>query len=82
MDSWHNIFITDKTGVKFFNTVASPMSTDSEIKNLMRHLNAIKENQKYLPSIDSKTAILMLDNTQFQSIDDIMNDDLLLELLG
>lgn len=84
MSDWHNIYLTDKTGQKFFNTTASPMSTMSEIRNITRHLDAIKAgNQNYINvKIDKESAVLMLDGTPYQSIDDILDDDLLNELLG
>lgn len=84
MNGWHSIYITDCTGSKFFNTQASPMSTASEIKNLKRHLEAIKAGDKSYAKvgIDKKTATLMLDDTPYQTIDDILDDDLLAELLG
>ena len=84
MDNWHNIYITDCTGKKFFNTNASPMSTMSEIRNLKRHLEAIKSgNLAYARvGIDKDTAVLMLDDTPYQSMDDILDDDLLNDLMS
>lgn len=84
MSDWHNIYLTDKTGQKFFNTTASPMSTMSEIHNMTRHLDAIKAGNKAYSNvkIDKESAVLMLDGTPYQSIDDILDDDLLNELLG
>lgn len=84
MNDWHSIYITDCTGNKFFNTQASPMSTASEIKNLTRHLEAIKAGSEIYAKvgIDKETAKLMLDDTPYQTIDDILDDDLLAELLG
>jgi hypothetical protein len=84
MDNWHNIYITDCTGKKFFNTNASPLSTMSEIRNLKRHLDAIKAGKLAYVSVgvDKDTAILMLDDTPYQSIDDILDDDLLNDLMS
>lgn len=84
MNDWHNVYITDKTGQKFFNTQASPMSTMSEIRNLTRHLDAIKanSNQYAKVGIDSETAVLMLDGEEYKSIDSILDDDLLEELFN
>ena len=83
MNNWHNVYITDKTGNKFFNTSASPMSTMSEIRNLTRHLEAIKAgNAAYVKvGIDQATAKLMLDGEPWQSMDQILDDELLAELL-
>lgn len=81
MDTWHNIYITDKTGKKFFNTNASPMSTASEIRNLTRHLEAIKANKKGYEFVDTNTAVLMLDNTPYGAVT-YSDDELLNELFG
>ena len=82
MNDWHTIYITDKTGKKFFNTNASPMSTMSGIRNLKRHLEAIKSgNPSYAKvSVDQATAVLMLDGQPYQSMEEILDDDLLKEL--
>jgi uncharacterized protein YqgV (UPF0045/DUF77 family) len=84
MDNWHNIYITDCTGKKFFNTNASPMSTMSEIRNLKRHLDAIKSGKLAYArvGIDKDTAVLMFDDTPYQSMDDILDDDLLNDLMS
>ena len=80
--TWHNLHITDKTGKKFFNTDASPMSTMSEIRNLQRHLEAIKANAKGYEFVDSASATLMLDREPYGTMMyDILDDDLLAELL-
>lgn len=82
MDNWHNVYITDKTGKKFFNTSASPMSTMSEIRNLTRHLEAIKLGDEAYAKvgIDQATVKLMLDDEPYQSMEEILDDDLLAEL--
>lgn len=82
MNTWHTIYITDCTGKKFFNTQASPMSTASEIKNISRHLDAIKAGKKGYEFIDSKSAQLMLDDSPYMSVNDICDDDLFNELFG
>ena len=83
---WHNIYITDKTGQKFFNCNASPMSTMSEICNLTRHLDAIKRGDKAYANVkvDQASAMLMLDNEPYKALDDILDDDdaLLAEIMG
>ena len=80
MNDWHNVYITDKTGQKFFTTNANPMSAMSEIRNLTRHLEAIKANSKGYEFVDSTSAMLMLDGEPYGMIDDILDDDLLAEL--
>lgn len=82
MNDWHNVYITDRTGKKFFNTQASPMSTMSEIRNLTRNMEAVKAGSKGYGFIDKQSARLMLDDEPYQSMDDILDDDALLgELL-
>lgn len=83
-NDWHSIYITDKSGKKFFNTTASPMSTPSEIRNLQRHLVAIKANDKGYTNVqcDPFTAVLMLDGSPYMSLDNLLSDDDLLSLLG
>lgn len=84
MTTWHTIYITDCTGKKFFNTQTSPMSTASEIKNISRHLDGIKAGSKAYDKvgIDKASAVLMLDDSPYQTIDDICDDDLFNELFG
>lgn len=81
-NDWHTIYITDCTSKKFFNTQASPMSTASEIKNISRHLEVIKAGKNGYAFIDKASAQLMLDGSPYQTIDDILDDDLLNELFG
>ena len=80
MTTWHNVYITDKTGQKFFNTNASPMSTMSEIKNLTRHIDAIKSGSKGYDFIDKETAQLMLDGTPYGIVSDAELDNIFDEL--
>lgn len=85
MSDWHNVYITDKTGNKFWNETVCPSGTMSAIRNLTRHLEAIKANNPAYAKvgIDSASAVLMLDGEPYQSIDDILDDDdLLAELLS
>lgn len=86
MSDWHNIYITDKTGAKFFNTTASPMSTMSEIRNLKRHVEQAKAypHMYYDAGIDVPSMVLMLDGTpweaQYEGPLDMDADALLAEL--
>ena len=59
------------------------MSTMSEIRNLTRHLEAVKAGSAAYANvgIDQATAKLMLDGEQWQSMDQILDDELLEELL-
>ena len=84
---WSNVYITDKSGKKFWNTMVDPTGVMSEVRNLTRHLEAIKANhhshQKV--GVDKGSVKLMIDGNEYLSMDDIMNeisdDDLLAELM-
>lgn len=77
---WHNMYITDKSGGKFFNTTASPGSTMSEIKNLKQHLRQAKKDPSYYSFIDVESAVIILDGVPYSepTADDV--DQLLKEL--
>jgi len=79
-NDWHNIYITDKSGRKMWNTTASPMSTQSEIKNLKRHLEMAAKHPAHYPSLDLATAVLMLDGETYGEALTISDDELLSEL--
>jgi len=83
-NDWHTIHITDKTGALFFKVTASPMATMSEIRNTTKHIEAIKAGHPVYSKvgIDAESAVLMLDGTPYQTMNDILDDDLLNELLG
>lgn len=76
MENWNTIYITDKNGGKFFNTVASPMSTSSEIKNLTHHIEQAKRYPAHYKFLDAATARLVV-NEEVE-----MSDDELLKELG
>lgn len=81
MNEWHTLYITDKTGKKFFNTTASPMSTMSEIRNLKRHIEQAKARPNlYANLFDVATAVIMLDDVPYSEPEDMSDDDLLKEL--
>jgi hypothetical protein len=40
--NWTELQITDKTGKVGWKTAASPVSVNSEVKNLMRHVEGIR----------------------------------------
>lgn len=67
MQDWHHISITDKTGKEFFKTVASPMSTMSEIKNLGKHLAAAKANSMGYAFLDIDSAYIVLDGVPYNA---------------
>lgn len=80
-NTWHNIYITDKSGRKMWNTTASPMSTMSEIKNLQRHLKAAAKYPEHYKTLDLDTAVIMLDGSVYGEAL-TMTDDELLTALG
>ncbi len=80
-NAWHNIYITDKSGRKMWNTTASPMSTMSEVKNMQRHLTAAAKNPEHYRNLDLATAVIMLDGTVYGEAL-TMTDDELLSALG
>jgi hypothetical protein len=77
-ETWRNVYITDKSGEKTWNTTASPMSTISEIRNLKRHLELAKEFPQNYRFLDLATAVIMLDGQPYQMPD----DELLAELFA
>jgi hypothetical protein len=83
-NDWHNVYITDKSGKKFFNASTSPMATFSEIKNLKRHLEQAKTMPQHYKFLDVATAVIMLDGTVYSepSASDIDVDAMLDELDG
>jgi hypothetical protein len=80
-NQWHNIYITDKSGRKMWNTTASPMSAMSEIKNLQGHLKAAAKHPEHYKNLDLETAVIMLDGTVYGEAL-TMSDDELLAALG
>ena len=74
---WHNVYITDKSGRKMWDTTASPMSTASEIRNLKRHLEAAIKNPEAYRFLDLDTAVIMLDGEPYGG-PQVMTDDQLL----
>ena len=79
-NDWHAIHITDITGAEFFKCVASPMSTESEIKNLKKHLNAAQKNPSAYKFLDVATAKIVLDGSDYGVSVDIDYDAMLAEL--
>jgi hypothetical protein len=77
---WHNIYITDKSGRKMWNTTASPMSTISEIRNLKQHLTAAAKHPEQYPSLDLATAVIMLDGEPYGEPLTMTDDEFLKEL--
>lgn len=70
MNNWNELHITDKTGQQWFKTIASPMSTDPEMRNLYRKI----PNCSF---IDQATAEVVINGASIQSVLDMSDDDLL-----
>lgn len=79
---WHNVYITDKTGEKRFNTIASPSSTMSEIRNLQSHLREAKKRPQMYKFLDIESAMIMIDGEQYKESLTTDDFDLLGELFG
>jgi len=81
MAVWHNAYITDKNKAKRFNTTATGFGIQSELKNLQRHIDNAKKFPQHYTFLDAETAYIMLDGEKYgQTLDDILDDDLLNEL--
>lgn len=65
MEQWHEIFITDKTGGKFFKGSTSPLSTMSEIRNLKQHLRQAEKYPQHYKFLDLATAFIVLDGEKY-----------------
>lgn len=78
-NNWHNVYVTDKTGVKMWNTTASPMSTPSEVRNLSRHIEQARKHPERYKFLDVATAVVMVDG---QAPVEMSNDELLTELMA
>lgn len=81
-NTWHNIYITDKTGMEHFKTLASPMSTMSELRNLQRHLEQAKQRPMAYTFLDVATAVIMLDGLPYGVPVSGLDADAMLKELG
>lgn len=72
------VYITDKSGEKFFNTVCSAYHTDSEVKNMKYHLSNANHKPSLYDFLDIETAKIVVDS----DLDKITDDELLAELGG
>lgn len=73
--SWNNIYISDKSGKRFFNTTASPCATISEITNLKNHIRLAKKYPQHYGFLDADTAEVFLNGEQYTGIN-ISADDM------
>jgi hypothetical protein len=79
-NDWHEIHVSDKTGGVFFKTVASPMATESEIKNLKSHIKAAKQYRAHYSFLDADSAHIVLDGERYDDASEMSLDDILAEL--
>jgi hypothetical protein len=63
--TWNNVYITDISGKKFFDTIASPLSTMSEIKNLTKHMDNAKKYPLSYKFLNTDTMQLMLNGEPY-----------------
>jgi hypothetical protein len=82
--NWTELQITDKTGkVGWKTSASSPMSLNSEVKNLMRHVKAIRaSNPAYANAgFDAESVCIQIDGSTYE--ENLSNSDLaLLDELG
>lgn len=81
--NWTELNITDKTGKVGWKTTASPMSLNSEVKNLMRHVKGIRaKNPAYANAgFDAESVCLQIDRETYgETLSD--SDLALLNALG
>jgi hypothetical protein len=81
--NWTELQITDKTGKVGWKTEASPMSVNSEVKNLMRHVEAIRaKNPAYSNAgFDAGSICIQIDGSTYE--ENLSDSDLaLLDALG
>jgi hypothetical protein len=71
------LYITDKTGKKFWNTSVSVEWSQGERNNLNRHLQAIKNGNRNYAFVDAATAAIVEETDECQ----MMTDDELLAAL-
>ena len=78
------VYITDKTGDKFFKTLCSTQYSSSEVHNMNCHINQAKQYPDHYKFLDIATAVVKCDayGEQDEPLDFDMSDDELLELLG
>lgn len=74
------VYITDKTGKRFFNTNCSVEYKQPEIRNLQRHLDQAKKYPQHYHFLDIPTARIVDESAG--DIDFNMPDEQLLKELG
>ena len=77
---WSNVYITDKTGKKFFNNISSPMATIGAIRDLSRHIENSKKYPAQYHFLDIPTAQVMVNGVPYGYENNMSADELLAEL--
>ena len=81
--NWTKLQITDKTGRVGWKIAASPMSVNSEVKNLMRHVKAIRaSNPAYASAgFNAESVCIQIDGSTYE--ENLSDSDIaLLDELG
>lgn len=81
-ENWNHLYVTDKTGKWFWPTIASPLGTMSEIRNLKRLVKAAKAKPERYRFLDAPTAVLMLNDLPYSDAQECDDAQLLAELEG
>lgn len=79
------VYITDKTGKKFFNTLCSTAYAMSEVRNLNKKLDEAKQYPQIYKFLDIETAKVICDGEcgdYLPKVDFNMSDEELLKSLG
>ena len=76
------VYITDKTGNKFFNTICSEQYHMSEVRNLTKKLDQAKARPDLYKFLDLESATVMKDGSPLSSHFADMTDSQLLAELG
>lgn len=64
-NQWANLCIADKNG-KHFKVTASPMSVNSEIRNLQYHLKQATKHPRLYQFLDIETAEILVDDKPYK----------------
>lgn len=79
-----NVWITDKSGKRYWNTHCSVGHADPEIRNMQKRLEQAKKHPQAFAFLDLETAVIMLNGEPHSPNVDTedMSDDELLAQLG
>ena len=79
-----NVWITDKSGKRYWNTHCSVGHADPEIHNMQRRLEWAAKNPKAFAFLDLETAVILVNGEPYQpnTATEEMSDEELLKALG